>query len=199
MYYEIKKEVHGMHTGSGNDLWISNGRMRGRESQPYKRHNCNRNRYTAESKIEETDSYKAIQESAPAVAEMILQVNEGTMEMDAFVEELNKMTEEAGDETVKAALEEAAKALEGKTFVTAFVDITAGEDAEKNEDGKYEITLNVPSLTSQTTNVMVLHYSTERGVWEVIEPADVDVDAKTVTAEFEDLSPVAVIADAEAK
>ena len=155
--------------------------------------------YTAESKIEETDSYKAIQESAPAVAEMILQVNEGTMEMDAFVEELNKMTEEAGDETVKAALEEAAKALEGKTFVTAFVDITAGEDAEKNEDGKYEITLNVPSLTSQTTNVMVLHYSTERGVWEVIEPADVDVDAKTVTAEFEDLSPVAVIADAEAK
>ena len=22
---EIKKEVHGMHTGSGNDLWISNG------------------------------------------------------------------------------------------------------------------------------------------------------------------------------
>ena len=33
----------------------------------------------------------------------------------------------------------------------------------------------------------------------MIEPADVDVDAKTVTAEFEDLSPVAVIADAEAK
>lgn len=154
---------------------------------------------TAESKIEETESFKAIQENAPVVAEMILQVNEGTMEMDAFIEKLNEMTEEIGDETAKATLEKAIKDLEGKIFVTAFVDISVDADVEKNEEGKYEVTLNVPSLTSKTTNVMVLHYSTERSVWEVIEPADVDVDAKTVTAEFEDLSPVAVIADAEAK
>ena len=154
---------------------------------------------TAESKIEETESFKAIQENAPVVAEMILQVTEGTMEMDAFIEKLNEMTEEIGDETAKATLEKAIKDLEGKIFVTAFVDISVDADVEKNEEGKYEVTLNVPSLTSKTTNVMVLHYSTERSVWEVIEPADVDVDAKTVTAEFEDLSPVAVIADAEAK
>ena len=154
---------------------------------------------TAESKIEETESFKAIQENAPVVAEMILQVNEGTMEMDAFIEKLNEMTEEIGDETAKATLEKAIKDLEGKIFVTAFVDISVDADVEKNEEGKYEVTLNVPSLTSKTTNVMVLHYSTERSVWEVIEPTDVDVDAKTVTAEFEDLSPVAVIADAEAK
>lgn len=154
---------------------------------------------TAESKIEETESFKAIQENAPVVAEMILQVNEGTMEMDAFIEKLNEMTEEIGGETAKATLEKAIKDLEGKIFVTAFVDISVDADVEKNEEGKYEVTLNVPSLTSKTTNVMVLHYSTERSVWEVIEPADVDVDAKTVTAEFEDLSPVAVIADAEAK
>ena len=155
--------------------------------------------FTAESKIEETESLNAIHENAPVVAEMILQVNEGTMEMDAFIEKLNEMTEEIGDETAKATLEKAIKDLEGKIFVTAFVDISVDADVEKNEEGKYEVTLNVPSLTSKTTNVMVLHYSTERSVWEVIEPADVDVDAKTVTAEFEDLSPVAVIADAEAK
>ena len=42
--------------------------------------------------------------------------------------------------------------------------------------------------------VKLLHYSTVRNVWEVITPSDVNYESKQITAEFEDLSPVAVIA-----
>lgn len=42
----------------------------------------------------------------------------------------------------------------------------------------------------------MLHYSMERTVWEIIDPTEVDEEAKTLTAEFEDLSPIAIISDA---
>ena len=40
----------------------------------------------------------------------------------------------------------------------------------------------------------MLHYSTVRSTWEVIDPSNIDLANKLVTAEFQDLSPVAVIA-----
>ena len=66
---------------------------------------------------------------------------------------------------------------------------------EKNSNGNYEVTMNVPAFTDKTTGVQVIHYSDERMLWEVIEPTSVDVKAKNVTVEFKDLSPVAIIAD----
>ena len=47
------------------------------------------------------------------------------------------------------------------------------------------------------TNVKILHFSTERLVWEVIDPTDVNYTNKQITAEFQDLSPVTVIADVD--
>lgn len=55
------------------------------------------------------------------------------------------------------------------------------------------VTWEVPNLTSNMGEVYVLHYSTVRNVWEVIEPSNVDFNKLTVTATFPDLSPVAVI------
>ena len=107
------------------------------------------------------------------------------------------MAEGLTDETAKAALEEVITKLENKDFVTGFVDLTADATAEKNENGKYEVTIDVPSMTDEATGYAVLHYSNERSVWELIEPSETDAEAKTITAEFEDLSPVAVVADAE--
>ena len=132
--------------------------------------------YTAESKIEETDSYKAIQESAPAVAEMILQVNEGTMEMDAFIEELNNIVAGIEDEEVKAAMEEAIKSLDGMTFITDFNLMNIPEDMEKNENDKYEVTFNVPSITDQTQNIKLLLVNKEGEVYgvKIIEPKDIN-------------------------
>ena len=145
--------------------------------------------YTAESKIEETDSYKAIQESAPAVAEMILQVNEGTMEMDAFIEELNNIVAGIEDEEVKAAMEEAIESLEGMTFITDFNLMNIPEDMEKNENDKYEVTFNVPSITDQTQNIKLLLVNKEGEVYgvKIIEPKDINWETKEITVEFDEL------------
>lgn len=140
-------------------------------------------------------AYKELQESAPEVVAILDQVNEGTMEMKDVVAQLTTMAEEITDETAKAALEEVITKLENKDFVTGFVDLAADETAEKNENGKYEITIDVPSMTDETEGLAVLHYSVERTVWEIIEPMETDAEAKTITAEFEDLSPIAIISD----
>ena len=141
------------------------------------------------AKIEESEAYKQLKESAPEVVSILDKVNDGTMEMKDVTAELTKMAE--------AALEEVITKLENKDFVTGFVDLTADATAEKNENGKYEVTIDVPSMTDEATGYDVLHYSVERSVWELIEPSETDAEAKTITAEFEDLSPVAVVADAE--
>ena len=85
--------------------------------------------------------------------------------------------------------------LSSSTLLSSFVDISVA-GATKNANGKYEVTLSVPTLTSSTTGVAALHYSTERSTWEIVDPSDVDVANKEVTFEFVDLSPVAVIARA---
>lgn len=149
------------------------------------------------AKIEESEAYKQLKESAPEVVSILDKVNDGTMEMKDVTAELTKMAEGLTDETAKAALEEVITKLENKDFVTGFVDLTADATAEKNENGKYEVTIDVPSMTDEATGYDVLHYSVERSVWELIEPSETDAEAKTITAEFEDLSPVAVVADAE--
>ena len=149
------------------------------------------------AKIEESEAYKQLKESAPEVVSILDKVNDGTMEMKDVTAELTKMAEGLTDETAKAALEEVITKLENKDFVTGFVDLTADATAEKNENGKYEVTIDVPSMTDEATGYDVLHYSVERSVWELIEPSETDAEAKTITAEFEDLSPVAVVAYAE--
>ena len=85
--------------------------------------------------------------------------------------------------------------LAGKEAITPFFDLTALDGATKTEDGKYAVTLSVSSLTSAMTDVKLLHYSTVRSLWEIVEPTNVDYTNKLVSAEFEDLSPVAVIAN----
>lgn len=151
-------------------------------------------KYVVTQNIQETEAYKTLKTEEPETAALIDEVNAGTKSMASFAETLSALAEEMTDETAKAALEEVVKALESKDFVTGFIDLIAKEGAEKNSEGKYEVTLSVPALTEKTTEVEVLHYSTVRKVWEVIQPSNVDKEKKTITAEFEDLSPVAVIA-----
>ena len=52
------------------------------------------------------------------------------------------------------------------------------EAAEENEEGNYEISISVPSLTDKMENVEILHYSMDRSVWEIVEPTDVDLEKK---------------------
>ena len=151
-------------------------------------------KYVLSQAIDETETYKNLKAEEPETVALIDEVNAGSKTMKTFAEELAAMAEETADETAKAALEEVAKAIENRDFVPGFFDLTPQGNVEKNANGKYEVTLSVPALAEKTTDVAVLHYSTERKIWEVIEPKNVDKENKTITAEFEDFSPVAVIA-----
>lgn len=91
-----------------------------------------------------------------------------------------------------------ASEIEGKSLVTAFMDLRKIGDVSKTADGKYQVTLSVPALTKGMTDVKVLHFSTERKVWEVIRPSNVDLDNKEITFELQDLSPIAIIAKVDA-
>ena len=107
----------------------------------------------------------------------------------------------AGTKTLKdlaKAESSIASELEGKSLVTAFMDLRKIGDVSKTADGKYQVTLSVPALAKGMTDVKVLHFSTERKVWEVITPSNVDLNNKEITFELQDLSPIAIIAKVDA-
>lgn len=82
------------------------------------------------------------------------------------------------------------------SLLTTLQDLVA-VDANGNKLKNVTITWEVPNLVEGLGSVKVLHYSTERKVWEVIDPSNVDFANKTITAKFQDLSPVGVIYKAE--
>ena len=146
------------------------------------------------------ENFATAQEAAPQVVEKILQVNEETLTLPTLVQQLKEIVANTteGQTELNMTEEEVdalAQEVEGKSMVTQFFDLIPINGGVQTEDGKYIATISVPSLTEAMTNVKILHFSTERLVWEIIEPTDVNYTNKQITAEFQDLSPVAVIAD----
>ena len=113
-----------------------------------------------------------------AVKELINEVNAGT-----------NIAEVLADVTVEGA---EGLTLKEYSLATTLQDLVA-VDANGNALKNVTITWEVPNLVQNMGDVKVLHYSTERKVWEIINPNNVDFAAKTVTATFKDLSPVGVI------
>ena len=82
------------------------------------------------------------------------------------------------------------------TLLTAIQDLSLHENNGKpTKQNNVTITWEVPNLSKNidTANVKVLHYSVERSTWEILTPKSVNTDSKTITQEFKDLSPVAVM------
>lgn len=117
-----------------------------------------------------------------ATAELIKDINAGTKTLKDLAKAESSIASE----------------LEGKSLVTAFMDLRKIGDVSKTADGKYQVTLSVPALTKGMTDVKVLHFSTARNVWEVITPSNVDLNNKELTFEVQDLSPIAIIAKVNA-
>lgn len=110
------------------------------------------------------------------------------------------MAVNAGTETLQSIAELAPELeadLADKDMITPFFDLIPINGGIRTDDGKYLVTLSVPTLTEGMTDVKLLHYSTVRSTWEIVEPTDVDYASQEITAEFEDLSPVAVIANTD--
>lgn len=77
-------------------------------------------------------------------------------------------------------------------LLTKMQDLVA-YDSEGNSLTNITLTWEVPNLIEDLEGIYVLHYSVKRNLWEIITPDDVDFQKKTITANFKDLSPVAVI------
>ena len=124
------------------------------------------------------DTFQDLAESVPDVKTLIDAINEGTETIQALAEQASDLTDTLAD----------------KEMLTPIFDLQPIDGGIQTEDGNYLVTMSVPTLTEEMTDVLLLHYSTVRSVWEIITPMDVDYANKEITAEFEDLSPVAVIA-----
>ena len=127
----------------------------------------------------ENFAYLEDTEEGKKTLDLIMDINEGTKTL----------------KDLAAAAPDIAAELEGKTLVTKFFDLTPINGGKPLADGSHEVTIKVPELTKAMVNVKLVHYSTQRSLWEVITPSDVNYDSKQITAVFKDLSPVAVIAD----
>lgn len=109
---------------------------------------------------------------APEVVDKIVAINEGTATLQSIVELVAEQNPEQAEQLKTE--------LEGKTLVTKFFDLKPIDGGVKTEDGKYKVTFTVPSLTEVLQDVKILHYSTERDVWEVITPDDVNYTTKEI-------------------
>ena len=71
---------------------------------------------------------------------------------------------------------------------TDVFDVQPVGDAVNNET--HEFALHIPTLTSEMKVIRFLHFSLDRGVWEILTPVSVDYDEKIVVLRTEDLSPL---------
>lgn len=156
------------------------------------------------SDVKDMADYDEIAKKHPAVIGAIEEVNASKEKSTKkFIEKIIK----DADEKTKASAEKIKDLLEGSEFLSNFFDIHVRDnelassdyirenlDVEKSKDGKFRVTLKVPTLTKNNKKVYVLHYSKENGEWEVLWPTEIDYEKKTLTIEFKDFSPAAVLA-----
>ena len=85
------------------------------------------------------------------------------------------------------------KEIEKKTALTSVFDL---HDVNKGQmvNGKHLVTINVPSMTANCSDVKVLHYSMQDDKWEILTESTANVVNKTVTIVSDDLSPIAIFA-----
>ena len=72
-------------------------------------------------------------------------------------------------------------------------NVSTGEVLNNPQD--VQITWIVPELAKTMEGIKMLHYSTNRNMWEIIDvnAEDIDIENHTIKQHFDDLSPVAII------
>lgn len=158
-------------------------------------------KYIVTDKVEESEVFKAIETEDKEMTDLVKEVNEGKKDIKAFTEKLTAQLETITDEKEKEAVEKVIKEVEEKKleFLTGFMSLEKETEAEveKNENGKYDVTIHVPILVKDLKDVVILYYNKELKCWEIIEPTEVDFEKQTIKFEVEDFSLISVLANTE--
>ena len=158
-------------------------------------------KYIVTDKIEESEVFKTIETEDKEMTDLIKEVNEGKKDMKAFTEKLTAQLETITDEKAKEAVEKVLKEVEEKKleFLTGFMSLEKETEAEveRNENGKYEVTIHVPILVEDLKDIVILYYNKELKCWEIIEPTEIDFEKQTIKFEVEDFSLISVLANTE--
>lgn len=158
-------------------------------------------KYIVTDKVEESEVFKAIETEDKEMTDLVKEVNEGKKDIKAFTEKLTAQLDTMTDEKAKEAVEKVIKAVEEKKleFLTGFMSLEKETEAEveKNENGKYDVTVHVPILVKDLKDVVILYYNKELKCWEIIEPTEVDFEKQTIKFEVEDFSLISVLANTE--
>lgn len=86
--------------------------------------------------------------------------------------------------------------LSNYALLTQIQDLKAYDSRENRIDKAVTVSWEVPNLTkSNSCALCILHYSTQRNIWETIKPDKIDLENNCITVTFKDLSPVAVLYD----
>lgn len=159
----------------------------------------NSDEYTI-TEVTSAPSFSTIQAQTPKVAAAIVATNEASSSSDVtetLFSQLEAMINDSSlPESVKTSAQKVLQELQANNeeALTNFFDLDKTSENVKKVDGKYEVTLTVPSITANTTDIVVLHYSVDNQEWELIEPKSVDLANKQIVVDFDNLSPVMVLA-----
>ena len=120
-----------------------------------------------------------------------LQVNEP--DLYAMIEKFN--AGEIDKNTLLKNFPDILKALEGKEAITDIVDLVP-VNGGNIVNGKHVVsTVTIPSLNTNMSDAVILHYSEVRKIWEIVTPTSVDYKTGVMSAIFEDVSPIVVFAN----
>lgn len=139
-------------------------------------------------------------------------INEG---QEKSPSEFIAIIEKDTNEKTKKSVETVKEAVTGSKFLTNFFDVHVEDyyyantqylndhkdeiPVKRSADGKFVVTLRVPALTEKNKNPFVLHFSKDRQEWETLYPTAIDYTNKTLTIEFKDFSPAAILAVVDAE
>ena len=153
--------------------------------------------YEVVKEFEKSQGFADLQAKYKDLADAFKKINDGTMKMEDFIKVLKSLSV---DEADKADLEDAIAKLEGKMIVTFVYEfnVLKPEEAKPNDDGRYEVKLNVPSLTDTMEGIQLWVYSKDgTKKFVVIDPVNIDKEGKTLTVTLNDGDFFMVIADAK--
>ena len=144
------------------------------------------------SQLEDKETEMAAVDSE--VAQLVQQANDDEITTDEVIQGILDMVTASQPDEAETFQQE----LTGKRWLTKFLYAETVGDVERSEDGTYVMTLSVPTLTEEATNVRVLYYNTVTKQWEIAVPTNVDYENKEITVAFTDLPAIfAVVADVD--